>query len=81
MHSYNRFLFFLIRRVVAPGFVLFGSLLTLVNLPSLAPGATIEFNGVPTDDLVIRSISVLMPLVVAILGVMLYRAKPPSDLS
>lgn len=67
---------FAIRRVVACGFVGVGMLLTVLNLQYLQPGATIDFNGQPSNDLFIRFVSVGFPALVAFFGVLLFRAKP-----
>lgn len=76
MSVYWRFFNFLVRRVVASAFVVVGGIVAAADIPALLPGGTIPVNGVPTDDLVFRLASVGMPLLVAILGIALYRAKP-----
>jgi hypothetical protein len=76
MSLYWRVFNFLIRRVVAPGFVIVGTIVALGNLGSLLPGGTINVNGAPTDDIVFRAIGVFMPLLVAALGIALFRAPP-----
>jgi hypothetical protein len=57
-------------------FVLGGSLISVFNIPALLPGGTIDVNGVPSGDLVMRSVAVFLPLLVAVLGVALFRAPP-----
>ena len=76
MSLYWRFFNFIVRRVVASAFVVVGCFVAAANTPALLPGGTIPVNGVPTDDLVFRLASVGMPLLAAILGAALFRAKP-----
>lgn len=76
MSFYWRFFNFLVRRVVASVFVVGGCIITAADAPALLPGGTILVNGVSTDDLIVRLVSVGMPLLMAILGLALYRAKP-----
>lgn len=76
MSLYWRFFNFVVRRVVASAFVVGGCIVAAADTPALLPGGTIPVNGGPTDDLVFRLASVGMPLLVAIFGVALYRAKP-----
>jgi hypothetical protein len=66
----------LVRRVLAPGFIIVGTILTLYGVRYLMPGATINVNGVPSDDLLMRIVGVAMPLSAVALGVLLFRAKP-----
>ena len=74
---YWRFFNFMVRRVVAVCFVVGGSILCLYFLPSLLdPKGTIPVNGVPQSDLVYRLFAVLMPALMAALGVLLYRVRP-----
>jgi hypothetical protein len=67
---------FLVRRIVALGFVAVGLILTLYGLPNLLPGGTILVDGISSDDLVLRWVSVLLPLVLALFGVALFRIQP-----
>ena len=79
---YWRFFNFMVRRVVAVGFVVAGTILCLYFLPSLVdPKGTIPVNGVPESDVVYRLFAVLVSALVAGLGVLLYRARPwyPQD--
>lgn len=78
MTLYWRIFNFLVRRVVATGFVAGGLVVALRSVGSLLPGGTINVNGVPSDDFVFRLFAVLLPLIVSVLGVALYRAKPFS---
>jgi hypothetical protein len=73
---YWQFLNFLIRRIVAVGFVFGGIVLFVYGVPSILPGGIVQFNGQPTDDMVFRIFSALFPLVVVVLGIFLFRAKP-----
>jgi hypothetical protein len=66
----------MVSRVVAIGFMLAGIMSTLLNMPILFPGGTVNVNGEPSTDIVIRSFSVFMPLIVVALGLALFRAKP-----
>jgi hypothetical protein len=80
---YFRAFNFLVRRVVAVGFVVIGSIVGLSGLPALLdPSAAVLWNGEPTTDLVIKAFGVVMPLVAAILGVLLFRAPAwyPAEL-
>lgn len=65
-----------VRRFIAIGFVVIGLVLTLFGIPSVLPGGTVLVNGVPSDDLVLRWIVLLLPLVVVLLDIALYRAQP-----
>lgn len=77
-----QFFNFLIRRIIALGFVFGGIILFIYGVPSILPGGTVQFNGEPTDDMVLRFFSALFPLVVVVLGIFLFRAKPyyPGEL-
>lgn len=66
-----------VTRAVSVGFALIGGLLGLINLRYLLPGATMLWNGKPTDDLVLRIAACALPLVISVLGVLMYRAHPP----
>ena len=66
----------LVRRVLAPGFIVVGTVLAVYGVRYLMPGATIKVNGVPTDDLVMRIVGVAMPLFMVAFGILLFRAKP-----
>jgi hypothetical protein len=76
MSLYWRIFNVLARRVVAPGFILVGLVIAVVNTPALLPGGTIPVEGSPSTDLVMRIVSVVLPLLVSALGVALFRAKP-----
>jgi H+/Cl- antiporter ClcA len=78
MSLYWRIFNFLVRRVIAVGFVVVGFVIGLVNLNSLLPGGTIKVGGSPSSDIVFRLAAVLLPIVVTALGVMLYRVAPFS---
>jgi hypothetical protein len=67
---------FLVRRIVAVGFVAVGLILTLYGLPSLLPGGIVLVDGVPSDNLVLRWVAVILPLVLALFGIALFRAQP-----
>lgn len=74
--AYWRFLNFLVRRVVALGFVGTGAVISIWNLPSVLPGGAIGVNGQPSSDIGMRALAVALPLLVAGLGVLLFRANP-----
>jgi hypothetical protein len=76
MNLYWRVFNFFVRRVVAVGFMVIGLVIAIGNSPSLLPGHTIDVNGTPNDDIVMRCIAVFLPLVAAVLGLLLFRAKP-----
>jgi len=79
---YWRLFNFLIRRVIAVGFMFGGAILFISGVPDILPGGTVQFNGQPTDDAVIRFFSVLFPLIVVVLGIFLFRVNPycPSSI-
>ena len=73
---YWRLFNFLVRRVVAVGFVAVGLVLCLWFFPSLIdPNGTIPVNGVPQSDLFYRLVAVVLPALVAGLGVLLFRLR------
>ena len=76
MNSYWLFFNFMVRRVVASGFVVIGLIIALSNFKAILPDGTIMMNGSPTDDIVLRAVSVFMPLVISVLGIALYRVEP-----
>ena len=73
---YWRFFNFFVRRVVAITWVVIGFVMACANVPLLLPGATIEVDGTSTDDLLYRVCAVVLPLLAAIAGVLLFRAEP-----
>jgi hypothetical protein len=75
MTTYWRFFNFLVRRVMVVAFAVGGVILACTGVQSIFPGATINVDGVPTDDLFFRWVAVVLPMVVAALGVALYRVK------
>jgi hypothetical protein len=79
MKMYLRIFNFLVRRVVAIAFSIGGTVVALAGLPAILPGGTIDVNGVPSTDLIFRWAAVVLPFVVAALGVALYRAKPFNE--
>lgn len=76
MSLYWRIFNFLVRRVIAVGFVVVGSIVGVVNLPSLLPGGTINVDGLPSGDIVLRLATVLLPVIVAGFDIALYRVAP-----
>ncbi|WP_295684784.1 hypothetical protein [uncultured Nevskia sp.] len=67
---------FLARRVVAPGFVVVGFLLAAFNIPNLFPGGTVNVDGIPSNDIVMRLSAVVLPLFAVVMGVAMFMAKP-----
>lgn len=76
MNAYWRIFNLLARRVVAIAFAAGGVAIALANISAVLPGGSIAFNGAPSTDLVLRWSAVILPLLVATLGVALYCAKP-----
>jgi hypothetical protein len=72
---------FCVRRIVAVLFVVGGLFGAATGIPVLFRGGTVPVNGVPSDDLGLRLAFVLLPALVALAGIALYRAPPydPSD--
>jgi hypothetical protein len=81
MTTYWRVFNFLVRRVMAVVFAIGGFILACTSVPAMFPGGTINVDGVPSDDLVFRWVAVVLPMVVAALGVALFRVKPFLPLS
>jgi hypothetical protein len=73
---YWRFFSFVVRRIIAVGFFVAGCWGALSNLPMLLPGGAVVIDGVREDDLGMRALMVGFPLLFAVLGVALFRAKP-----
>lgn len=67
---------FTVRRVVATCFMVVGLIIAIVNVGVVLPGGTINVNGVPSTDIVLRIFSFAMPLFVAAFGIALFRAPP-----
>lgn len=75
--TYWRVFNFVVRRVVAVVFVIVGSIGALSSLPALFnPNGSIPVNGPPDRDIVYRIIAFVLPGVMAVFGVLIYRAKP-----
>jgi hypothetical protein len=74
---------FLTKRIMAPCFIIGGFVIFIYGVPNILPGGTVQLNGQPTDDMIIRLFSVLMPLIMSVSGVFLFRAKPyyPSSVT
>lgn len=67
---------FLTRRVMAVSFVIGGIASAASALPNILPGGTILVDGVPTDDLVIRWVSFILPLLLIPIGIFLFKSAP-----
>lgn len=76
MTTYWRVFNVLVRRIVAVVFAVGGVVVALASVHAILPGGTVNVDGVPSTDLVFRWSAVLLPLVVATLGVALFRVKP-----
>jgi hypothetical protein len=75
--TYWRVFNFMVRRVVAVMFVIVGLIGALSSLPALFnPNGFIPVNGIPDRDIVYRIIAFALPAVMAVFGVLIYRAKP-----
>ncbi|TFW33711.1 hypothetical protein E4O92_05815 [Massilia horti] len=57
-------------------FIFGGTVSFIYGMSNILPGGTVQFNGQPTDDMVLRCFSALFPLIMAVLGIFLFRAKP-----
>lgn len=67
---------FLARRVIAVGFVVGGSVLAGYGVSNVLPGGTVLVNGIPSDDLVFRWVTFLLPLLFVPFGIALFKAAP-----
>lgn len=77
--AYWRLFNFVVRRVIAVLFIVGGSIISLSFIPALLdPNGSILVDGVPETDLFYRVFAVVMPAIMAVCGVLMYRAKPFS---
>lgn len=78
---YFRFLYFMVRRVVALWFTVLGSIATLMAGIWVLSGKPIDVNGAPTTGLVARLLYLVAFVIPTILGWLLWRLKPfdPHD--
>jgi hypothetical protein len=67
---------FLTRRVMAVGFVVAGAVLAGFGVPNILPGGMVLVNGIPSDDLVFRWVSFLLPLIFVPFGIALFKVAP-----
>lgn len=67
---------FFVRRIIAPAFIVGGSIIFIVSFPIILPGGTVLVDGQPSSDLVFRCFAVFFPLIVVLLGILIYRTKP-----
>jgi hypothetical protein len=75
--TYWRVFNFMMRRVVAVMFVIVGTIGALSSLPALFnPDGSVPLNRIPDRDIVYRIIAFALPAVIAVFGVLIYRAKP-----
>ncbi len=62
-------------RIVGVGFIIAGGIICLWGVSLLLrSNSTISVNGVPTDDVFVKTIITIVPFLVALLGVLLVRA-------
>ncbi len=73
---YWRLFNFFVRRVLAITWVVIGLIVACGNFPLPLPGATVEVAGTSTNDLFYRISAVVLPLLGAVAGVLMYRADP-----
>lgn len=69
-------------KIVAVGFIVVGSAVALLALLAIFdPNGTVLVNGEPESDLITRLITFVAPIMVAVFGFLLLRAKPhaPRD--
>ena len=73
---YARFISFMTHRFVAAWFMVLGTLMALMDSYVLLPGKTLDFNGKPASNLLIRLLYVFFPLFVAFFGWLLWHYRP-----
>jgi hypothetical protein len=73
---YSRAFNFLARRVIATCFFLGGLVVAGSNITAVFPGGTISVNGYLSSDIFLRTAVVVIPLFMAVVGVLLFRSKP-----
>ncbi|MFZ6816113.1 hypothetical protein ACO0K3_16705 [Undibacterium sp. Rencai35W] len=67
---------FLTRRVMAVSFVVGGSVMAVLSVSNILPGGMVLVNGIPSDDLVFRWVTFLLPLLLVPFGVALFKVAP-----
>lgn len=67
---------FFARRVLAISFVVGGSVMAVLAVSNILPGGTVLVDGIPSDDLVFRWASFLLPLLLVPFGVALFKVAP-----
>ena len=67
---------FLARRVVATCFLFGGLVVAGSNITAVLPGGTISVDGYLSSDILLRIAVVVVPLFMAVVGVLLFRSKP-----
>jgi hypothetical protein len=68
---------YLLRRVVSIVFIMGGMVMVIGGIATLLdPDATVMVNGSPERSVVFKLVLVLVPAVVAFVGVLLFRARP-----
>jgi hypothetical protein len=67
---------FFARRVLAISFVVGGSVMAVLAVSNILPGGTVLVDGIPSDDLVFRWVTFLLPLILVPFGVALFKAAP-----
>lgn len=61
---------------MASAFIVGGLIVFIEGIPDSLLGGTIIIDGQSTDDIVLRLFATLFPLVLVVLGIFLFRAKP-----
>jgi len=66
----------LVRRIIGPCFFAGSIVIGGYSVVALVTDGTVLVDGQPTNDWVFLAISILLPAIIAILGLLLFRAKP-----
>ena len=66
----------LVRRVVGPAFIVGGIVLGAYTISGLATNGPVLVQDQPTDDWFFVAVAVLLPFIIAVLGILLCRADP-----
>lgn len=67
---------FLTRRVLAFSFVVGGLVMAVFGVSNILPGGAVLVNSIPSDDLVFRWVTFLLPLLLVLFGVALFKVAP-----
>ena len=66
----------IVRKIVGPAFLVGGVVLSAYGVFRLATTGTVLVENQPTDDWLYIAVTILLPVVIAILGILLSRADP-----